>query len=66
MTVAGEGKDKTSPSLSSTSSKLLRPEMPLRRHGRRNRLASAIVSNHLDGGNLSSVARSEFKQREIL
>ncbi|CAA7036187.1 unnamed protein product [Microthlaspi erraticum] len=65
----GDGKDKTSPSL---SSKLLRPEMPLRKHGRRNRLASAIVnprSSNLDGesgGNLSPVARTEFKHREIL
>lgn len=77
VTVVGEGKDKTSPSLSSSSSKLLRPEISLRKHGRSNRLASAIVnprrSNNVDGesggdgGSLScSATRREFKHRDIV
>ncbi|KAJ0253252.1 Uncharacterized protein HA466_0109680 [Hirschfeldia incana] len=57
-------KDKTSPSL---SSKLLRAEMSLRKHGRRNRLASTIVnprSNDADGD--GGPSRREFKDRDIV
>ncbi|XP_024008632.1 uncharacterized protein At1g27050 isoform X2 [Eutrema salsugineum] len=64
-----EAKDKTSPS--SSSSKLLRPEMPLRKHGRSNRLASAIVdprskANIGGEGSLSPATRRGFKQRDIV
>ncbi|EOA38514.1 hypothetical protein CARUB_v10010298mg [Capsella rubella] len=68
----GEGKDKTTPSLSS-SSKLVRPVMPLRKHGRSNRLASAIVnprSNNINDGEIiggGTPARiREIKQRDIV
>ncbi|CAH8390891.1 unnamed protein product [Eruca vesicaria subsp. sativa] len=62
-------KDKTSPL--SLSSKLLRGEMSLRKHGRRNRLASTIVnprSNDTDGdGSVSSPAkRREVMDRDIV
>lgn len=66
----GEEKDKTSPSL---SSKLLRAEMSLRKHGRRrNRLASTIVNprssndTYGDGGPSSPATRREFKDRDIV
>lgn len=74
VTVVGEGKDKTTPSLSS-SSKLLRPVMPLRKHGRSNRLASTVVNprssstNEDSGivGSLSPVTTTrEIKQRDIV
>ena len=49
----------------SSSSKLLRPEVPLSRHGRGNKLASAIVNpRETDGG--SSMLEVPFKGREIV
>ncbi|XP_010460228.1 PREDICTED: uncharacterized protein At1g27050-like [Camelina sativa] len=69
VTVVVEGNDKTTPSL---SSKLVRPVMPLRKHGRSNRLASAIVNprsnNYNDGeiGGGSPVRIREIKQRNIV
>ncbi|XVF02281.1 hypothetical protein REPUB_Repub04eG0162100 [Reevesia pubescens] len=49
----------------SSSSKLLQPEVPLSRHGRANKLASAIVnSRSSDDG--SSVLEVPFKGREIV
>ncbi|KAL1195745.1 hypothetical protein V5N11_000215 [Cardamine amara subsp. amara] len=62
--------DKTTPSLSS-SSKLLRPVMPLRKHGRSNRLASTIVNPRSNGdsgivGSLSPVTTREIIQRNIV
>ncbi|KAG7598178.1 RNA recognition motif domain [Arabidopsis suecica] len=68
----GEGKDKTLSS--SSSSKLLRPVMPLRKHGRSSRLASAIVNPRSDytngisggGGVLSPATIREVKQRDIV
>ncbi|KAF5726797.1 hypothetical protein HS088_TW22G00479 [Tripterygium wilfordii] len=50
-----------------SSSKLLRAEVPLRRHGRVHKLASAIV-NPRSGSNSSSVSVSDapFKGREIV
>ncbi|CAA0245721.1 unnamed protein product [Arabidopsis thaliana] len=67
---AGEGKERTS----SFSSKLLRPVMPLRKHGRSSRLASAIVNPRSDntkgisgdGGISSPATTSEVKQRNIV
>ncbi|KAG2265485.1 hypothetical protein Bca52824_072564 [Brassica carinata] len=63
----GEEKEKTSPSL---SSKLLRAEMSLRKHGRRNRLASTIVnprSKNPDGdGSKSPATTRGFKDRDIV
>ncbi|KAF3593186.1 hypothetical protein DY000_02023518 [Brassica cretica] len=63
----GEEKEKTSPSL---SSKLLRAEMSLRKHGRRNRLASTIVnprSKNPDGDGTKSPATTRgFKDRDIV
>ncbi|CAH8253438.1 unnamed protein product [Arabidopsis lyrata] len=66
----GEGKDKTL----SSSSKLLRPVMPLRKHGRSSRLASAIVNPRSDntneisggGGVLTPATIRELKQRDIV
>lgn len=52
----------------SSSSKLLRAEVPLSRHGRGNKLASAIVnprSNNNDGSS-SSVIDVPFRGREIV
>ncbi|XP_010552598.1 PREDICTED: uncharacterized protein At1g27050 [Tarenaya hassleriana] len=65
----GKEKRKTAPSLSS-SSKLLRPEMPLRRHGRNNKLASAIVdpksiTNDVVSAS-ASVSGTEFTRREVV
>ncbi|KAF3946414.1 hypothetical protein CMV_027315 [Castanea mollissima] len=59
----GANKDNTS----SSSSKLLRAEVPLSRHGRGNKLASAIVnprSNNNEGS--SSVLDVPFRGREIV
>lgn len=59
----GTNKDNTS----SSSSKLLRAEVPLSRHGRGNKLASAIVnpkSNNNEGS--SSVLDVPFRGREIV
>lgn len=66
----GEGSDKTTPSLSAWS-KLLRPVMPLRKHGRSNRLASAIVnprSSNTDGeiSGGTPARKREIKQRDIV
>ncbi|XVF84810.1 hypothetical protein PTKIN_Ptkin17bG0069400 [Pterospermum kingtungense] len=50
---------------SSSSSKLLRPEVPLSRHGRGNKLASTIVNpRNTDDG--SSMLEVPFKGREIV
>ncbi|XP_010498974.1 PREDICTED: uncharacterized protein At1g27050 [Camelina sativa] len=66
----GEEKDKTTPS---SSSKLVRPVMPLRKHGRSNRLVSAIVNprsnnNYNDGeiGGGTPARLREIKQRDIV
>ena len=61
--IIGANKDNTS----SSSSKLLRAEVPLSRHGRGNKLASAIVnprSNNNEGS--SSVLDVPFRGREIV
>ncbi|XP_022726452.1 uncharacterized protein At1g27050-like [Durio zibethinus] len=50
---------------SSSSSKLLRPEVPLSRHGRGTKLASAIV-NHRSTDDGSSMLEVPFKGREIV
>lgn len=55
----GEEKEKTSPWL---SSKLVRAEMSLRKHGRRNRLASTIVNPRSQ----SPATRREVKDRDIV
>ncbi|KAG7592841.1 RNA recognition motif domain [Arabidopsis thaliana x Arabidopsis arenosa] len=63
----GEGKDKTLSS--SSSSKLLRSVMPLRKHGRSSRLASAIVnqrSHNSSGTSLFPATIRELKQRNIV
>ncbi|CAN8291642.1 unnamed protein product [Cochlearia groenlandica] len=68
-----EEKVKTTPYLSS-SSKLVRPEMPLRKHGRSNRLASTIVNPRSDitvgggggGGSASPAGRMGFIHRDIV
>ncbi|KAK2990791.1 hypothetical protein RJ640_012692, partial [Escallonia rubra] len=54
---------------SSSSSKLLRAEVPLRRHGRGNKLGSAIVNPKDDSTIISGVGSSlevPFKGREIV
>ncbi|CAN7050246.1 hypothetical protein BRARA_G00945 [Brassica rapa] len=57
--LVGEEKEKTSPWL---SSKLVRAEMSLRKHGRRNRLASTIVNPRSQ----SPATRREVKDRDIV
>lgn len=63
--VAIEGGNKDS--VPSSSSKLLRGEVPLRRHGRGNRLGSAIVNPRTENNSsYSSVLDVPFKGREIV
>lgn len=59
----GVGKNKDNVSMS----KLVRAEVPLRRHGRGNRLASAIgKAKSSEDGSGSSVLEVPFKGREIV
>ncbi|KAG2320888.1 hypothetical protein Bca4012_056085 [Brassica carinata] len=58
----GEEKEKTSPSL---SSKLLRAEMSLRKHGRRNRLASTIVNPRSKNADVDG-SPSPARRREVV
>ncbi|XP_002520149.2 uncharacterized protein At1g27050 [Ricinus communis] len=51
---------------SGSSSKLLRSEIPLSRHGRGNKLASAIVNPKSSNSDASSVLDVPFKGREIV
>lgn len=50
----------------SSSSKLLRPELPLSRHGRGNKLASTIVNPRSSNDGSSSVSEVPFRGREII
>ncbi|KAG2702238.1 hypothetical protein I3843_06G074900 [Carya illinoinensis] len=50
----------------SSSSKLLRAEVPLSRHGRGNKLASAIVSPRSSNDGPSTVSEVPFRGREIV
>jgi hypothetical protein len=50
----------------SSSSRLLRAELPLSRHGRGNKLASAIVNPKSDNDGSSSALQVPFKGREIV
>ncbi|KAG5236294.1 homeobox-leucine zipper family protein [Salix suchowensis] len=61
---AGSRKDSGSPP--SSSSKLLRGGIPLSRHGRGNKLASAIVNPTSSSSDGSSVLDEPFKGREII
>ncbi|KAJ6431222.1 hypothetical protein OIU84_018669 [Salix udensis] len=61
---AGSRKDSGSPPPS--SSKLLRGGIPLSRHGRGNKLASAIVNPTSSSSDGSSVLDEPFKGREII
>ncbi|OMO55129.1 hypothetical protein COLO4_36183 [Corchorus olitorius] len=60
----GTGSNKANGSAS--SSKLLRPEVPLSRHGRGNKLASAIIVNPRSSDDGSSILEVPFKGREIV
>ncbi|KAG2707288.1 hypothetical protein I3760_05G141900 [Carya illinoinensis] len=57
----GASKDK-----GSSSSKLLRAEVPLSRHGRGNKLASAIVKPRSSNDGSSSVSEVPFRGREMV
>jgi hypothetical protein len=50
----------------SSSSRLLRAEVPLSRHGRGNKLASAIVNPKSDNDGSSSALQVPFRGREIV
>lgn len=62
---AGGKRDSGSPS-SSSSSKLLRGGIPLSRHGRGNKLASAVVNPTSSSSDGPSVLDVPFKGREII
>ena len=61
-----DGVNKEIESDSSPSSKLVRAEVPLSRHGRGNKLASAIIVNPRSADGRSSTLEVPFEGREIV
>lgn len=63
----GEERERKNPNPNPNTSKLLKGETPLSRHGRVNRLSSAIVNpNTSSSSSVSSVLDTPFKTREII